>query len=273
MKKLRHLTENQEREVFNERLNGATGKDIVGKWGISTRHIKNIVLKFGGKIRKRKQRHGFNQEYFEKIDTEDKAYFLGFIVADGCISHRYKSIRIIQKETFILEKFKNCIEFDGEIYTRKDGNISYLTITSSKTKKDLENLGITSRKTRVIKYPKIQENLQNHFMRGVFDGDGCITLRTDRRDGNQRGQFNICSGSQDFIKEFYDRLVKYCNLSGKNKIRNPIGTYYVVDWGGLSDIEKIHDFLYKDATIFLERKKQTFDKVVSITKTKTKYRK
>jgi hypothetical protein len=67
--------------------------------------------------------------------------------------------------------------------------------------------------------------------------------------------------------------VEYCNLSGKNKIRNPIGTYYVVDWGGLSDIEKIYDFLYRDATVFLERKKETFDKVVSITKKKIKYRK
>ena len=273
MKKLRHLTENQEREVFNERLNGATGKDIIGKWGISTRHIKNIVLKFGGKIREKKKWWNFNEDYFEKIDTEDKAYFLGFIVADGCVSVSTNSVRLIQKETFILEKFKRYIEFDGEIYTRKDGNISYLTVTSSKTKKDLENLGIISNKTRVIKYPKIQGNLQNHFMRGVFDGDGCITLRTDNRDGSQRGQFNICSGSHDFIQEYYDKLVEYCNLSGKNKIRKPTGTYYVVDWGGLSDIEKIYDFLYRDATVFLERKKETFDKVVSITKKKIKYRK
>lgn len=51
------------------------------------------------------------------------------------------------------------------------------------------------------------------------------------------------------------------------------GTYYIVDWGGLSDLEKIHSFLYKNATVFLNRKKETFDKVVSITKNKNKYRK
>ena len=44
--------------------------------------------------------------------------------------------------------------------------------------------------------------------------------------------------------------MKYCNLSGKNKIRNPIGTYYVVDWGGLSDIEKIHDFTHLRRELF-----------------------
>jgi hypothetical protein len=125
----------------------------------------------------------------------------------------------------------------------------------------------------VVKYPNIPDNLQNHFMRGVFDGDGCISLRTDKRDNSKRGQVNICSGSYDFIKEYYDRLVEYCNLSGKNKIRCPKGTYYVVDWGGLSDVENIYKFLYKDSTIFLSRKKETFDKVVSITKEKNKYRK
>jgi hypothetical protein len=152
-------------------------------------------------------------------------------------------------------------------------NISSISITSSKTKKDLENLGINSNKTMVVKYPNISEDLQNHFMRGVFDGDGCISLRTDKRDNSQRGQVNICSGSYDFIKEYYDRLVKYCGLSGKNKIRSPKGSYYVVDWGGLSDVEKIYEFLYKDSNVCLKRKKETFDKVVSITKEKNKYRK
>lgn len=57
-------------------------------------------------------------------------------------------------------------------------------------------------------------------------------------------------------------------MSGKNKIRCPKGSYYVIDWGGLSDIEKIYDFLYKDATVYLRRKKETFDAVVNITKNK-----
>jgi hypothetical protein len=53
----------------------------------------------------------------------------------------------------------------------------------------------------------------------------------------------------------------------------PKGSYYVIDWGGLSDVEKIYEFLYRDSNIFLQRKRETFDKVISITKDKNKYRK
>lgn len=273
MRKLRYLTTDQEKEVFSERESGLKRKYILSKWGISERHLREIISKFGGEVKKKGGWYSFNEDYFEEINTEDKAYFLGFIVADGCISDKTNAIRIIQKDTYILEKFKTYIQFNGDIFVRKDRKISYITISSGKTKKDLEKLGIHSNKTMVVKYPNIPENLQNHFMRGVFDGDGCISIRTDKRNNSQRGQVNICSGSYDFIKEYYDRLVKYCGLSGKNKIRCPKDSYYVVDWGGLSDVEKIYEFLYKDSTVFLGRKKETFDKIVSITKEKNKYRK
>jgi len=273
MRKLRYLTDNEEKEIFNERESGVTRKDILNKWGISERHYKEIILKFNGELRKVEKWYKFNQYYFENIDTEDKAYFLGFIIADGCVSRNSNTIKITQKETEILYEFKKYIESEAPVFNSKKRNISSFSITSNKTKKDLENLGIHSNKTMIIKYPNIPLELQNHFMRGVFDGDGCISLRTDKRNNSQRGQVNICSGSFDFINEYYNRLVKYAILSGKNKIRNPKGSYYVADWGGLSDVEKIHEFLYKDATVFLSRKKETFDKVVSITKNKNKYRK
>jgi hypothetical protein len=271
MRKLKDLCETEKNEILNLRKLGIREKEILLKFDISSRQYFNLLRI--NNVERGINKYNFNEDYFENIDSEDKAYFLGFIVADGCISEKSNSIKIIQKETKVLYDFKRYIDFEGDIFTSKNRNISNITITSIKTKNDLEKLGIHSNKTVVVKYPDIPDNLQNHFMRGVFDGDGCISLRTDKRDNSQRGQVNICSGSYDFIKEYYDKLVEYCNLSGKNKIRCPKGTYYVVDWGGLSDVENIYKFLYKDSTIFLSRKKETFDKVVSITKEKNKYRK
>lgn len=218
-------------------------------------------------------KYKFNENYFENIDTEDKAYFIGFIVADGSVNSLSNVIQITQKDPYILNEFKKHINYEGSIIKSKSRSVYDIKISSFKMKQDLIKIGIFSNKTRAIKYPLIPDNLQNHFIRGVFDGDGCISLRTDKRDNQQRGQFNICSGSFEFIQEYYNRLIKYCDLSGKNKIRCPVGSYYIVDWGGLSDIEKIYEFLYKDAKVYLRRKKETFDLVVSITKNKKKYRK
>jgi len=148
-------------------------------------------------------------------------------------------------------------------------------LTSSKLITDLNNLGIYQNKTMILKYPNIPKELEHHFMRGVFDGDGCISIHKRRegsRDTTDRGQVNICSGSIDFIQKYVDRLNEMCGIT-KNKIRCPKGTYSVIDWGSFSDIEKFYDFFYKNATVYLERKKKTFEVAVSISNSKIKYRK
>ena len=273
MRKLRNLTEEEEICIFNERKSGKKRKDIISKWGISDRHYNDIIINNGGKLNTKVNKYNFNEYYFEKIDTEDKSYFLGFIIADGSINSITNNIQITQKDPGILNEFKKYIEYEGDIYKNKNRDVFDIKISSCKMKLDLENLGIKPNKTMNVKYPDVPEDLQNHFMRGVFDGDGCISVRTDKRDNSVRGQFNICSGSYDFIKDYYDKLVEYCGLKGKNKIRCPKGTYYVCDWGGLTDIENIYEFLYKGANIYLKRKKETFDKIISITKNRKKYRK
>ena len=121
MKRLKNLTTEEELEVFNERKIGVKRKDIIKKWGISHRYYEDIILKNGGKFIQKTRHFAFNEKYFENIDTEDKAYFLGFIVADGCISDSTNSVRIIQKEQEILFTFKKFIEFTGNIFESKTG--------------------------------------------------------------------------------------------------------------------------------------------------------
>lgn len=273
MRKLKDLSDFEKSEILNQRKIGTTEKEISLKFDISLRQYYNLLKLNNIEKKSKVVKYNFNEDYFENIDSEDKAYFLGFIVADGSVNSTSNVIQITQKEPDILYEFKKSIEYEGELVKSKSRNVFDIKISSPKMKFDLLNLGVSPNKTMSVDYPLVPENLQNHFMRGVFDGDGCISLRTDRRDNSQRGQVNICSGSYLFIKEYYSRMVEYCGLSGKNKIRRPKGTYYVVDWGGLSDVENIYRFLYKDATFFLKRKKETFDNVISITKTKNKYRK
>lgn len=275
MRKLKELTKKEELEIVYKRENGIKRMNIIKEYGISDRHYKKIILENGGVIKERVQKYNFNENYFEKIDTEDKAYFLGFIVADGCINSKVDVLNISQKEPDILFKFKECINYEGNIIKHTKRNIHHINLSSTKIIKDLYNLGIYSNKTKDVKYPNIPNELEHHFMRGLFDGDGCISVRTvkeNSRDTGPRGQVNICSASINFIETYVDKLNEYCGIT-KNKIRCPKGTYYVIDWGSFSDIEKFYEFFYKDATVYLERKKETFDIAVSISISKIKYRK
>lgn len=273
MRKLKYLTEQEELELFIKFKSGYKRKDILLEYGISSRHYKDIIIKNGGVLKGTLNKYELNHDYFENINTEDKAYFLGFIVADGCINSKTSQVSIIQKETDILYKFKECIEFEGNIFTKSDkSKCSSLTVSSTKMKSDLHNLGIYPAKTMIVKYPNIPKELENHFMRGVFDGDGCISIRKPgKRDKAGRGQVNICSGSKDFIEEYVNILEKYGIT--RNKVRCPRGTYYVIDWGSFTDIEKFYEYFYRDATVYLERKKIKFEEIVSLSKEVIRYRK
>ena len=194
-------------------------------------------------------------------------------MADGCVqSLNTNKLIITQKEPHVIFDFIKCIHFTGHPHKHGQRNVYSITLNSKKIVSDLQKLGIFQNKTMTIQYPPIPKKLQNHFMRGVFDGDGCISVHHDKRDNSNRGQVNICSGSIEFMNMYVDNLVKYANVK-RNNIRCPRGTYYVIDWGGLTDVENIYNFFYKDATVFLERKKETFDKVITINNSKNKYRK
>ena len=272
MRKLKDLSDSEKSEIINQRKIGITEKEISKKFDISLRQYYKLLKLNNIEQKSKVVRYKFNEDYFETIDTEDKAYFLGFIVADGSVNSKSNVIQITQKEPDILYEFKRYIKYEGDLIKSKTRDVFDIKISSSKMKSDLLKLGISPNKTMSVNYPLIPENLQNHFMRGVFDGDGCISIHHDKRDNSNRGQVNICSGSFDFIKEYADNMVKYCGVK-KNNIRQPKGTYYVIDWGGLSDVESVYEFLYKESNIFLKRKKETYDKVMSINKTKNKYRK
>jgi len=228
-----------------------------------------------------KRLNNFNDDYFDCIDSEEKAYFLGFISADGCIVERTKiskllSIHINRQDIKILEKFKTAICFTGNIFLCKSkSEMCNIFCYSVKMVNDLSKYGVVPRKTKILKFPELPEHLIKHYMRGYFDGDGCISIHKDKRFNNgDRGQVNIVSASFDFINEYINLLVKNAGVKRNNILdRKGDGSYYVIDWAGLADVENIYHFLYDNATIFLDRKKEKFDKVMAINSLKIRYRK
>lgn len=221
----------------------------------------------------------YNEEYFEKIDTEDRAYFLGLIFSDGCVindleRHRYKlCLKLHNKDKHILEEFINFIDGEMKLWFHGQRDMCEVSISGKKIIMDLKDKGVLSNKTFTIKYPDIDENLERHFLRGYFDGDGCIRLNTDKRDGSKRGDLRIVSGSIDMLNKINERMNFLFNTN-LNKLYGPKNKdYKFIGWAGMTDIEKIYNGFYNDSNLFLKRKKLIFDSVICEIENKKKYRK
>lgn len=225
------------------------------------------------------RKYNFNENYFEKIDTEDKAYFLGFIAADGCIinsSEKYRymvCLKLHKKDKHILESFIKSIDSKQNIWCSKKRDMCEIRFSSKKLINDLANLEILEKKTFTIKYPEIDIKFEKDFLRGYFDGDGCIRINVDKRDGSKRGDLRIVSGSMDILNKINERMNNLFDTN-INKLYGPKNRKYkFIGWAGMTDIEKIYHGLYDNANLFLERKKIIFDEVIETIKNKQKYRK
>lgn len=204
-------------------------------------------------------KHTINHNYFNIIDSEDKAYFLGLLYADGCISKNRNRIQIklqdYDKE--ILEKFIKCLDYSKKLKIKKYSNIKntyrdqyLLTIDSKKIKEDLIKNGCIPNKCQLIKLPNIDDYLIHHFIRGFFDGDGSIVI-----DKYNNKRFSLTS-NYEFLDEIQNILIKKCNLK-KIKICKVYNSF-TLHYGGNKSCERIKDFLYEDSNFFLERKRNKF---------------
>ena|SRR5690606_33491244 len=194
------------------------------------------------------QKHIFNHNFFEVIDTEEKAYWLGFIAADGNIYKTPKNqslIRISQRfeDREIIFKFCQSINFNLEPRMIKDGTYK-IQLTSTKMYNDLLDKGITPRKSLTLKPPKnVPKDLVRHWIRGYFDGDGSIHIH------KKNDMISIIILGTYEILEF---ILKNSKISSKIE-RQKRHNVHKIRKGGQKSLEFL-DFIYKDSKIYLERK-------------------
>lgn len=226
--------------------------------------------------------YNYNEKYFETIDSEHKAYWLGFLYADGYVEPIYRKdkikafrieIGLSVEDKYLLELFLKDIESNVPISERnqKIGNKTYSTcrvrVNNTKMCKDLIGLGCTTRKSLTLEFPSeniVPKEYLKDFIRGYFDGDGCISYSernyVDKRNNKQYTQKNIVSsfvGTYNFLNSLSDILSnKDINFSF-NKNSN-CGQASEIRLTKHSDILNLYHYIYKDATIFLNRKKEKF---------------
>ncbi|MCM1990188.1 NUMOD1 domain-containing DNA-binding protein [Oceanirhabdus seepicola] len=213
------------------------------------------------------KRYSQDNSYFKKIDTERKAYWLGFLYADGCISEISENnkkiiIQLHPDDKYILEELLNDINSDRPIYVNKKGYVS-INIASKEMANDLIKLGCVPRKSLVLKFPSeiiVPCELIKHFIRGYMDGDGCISTYKKARKNRKSlifkceikfiGTYDMLYGIKVFFSSDKDILInkhspKSCQISFSGR-----------------KYREVVDALYNGATIYLKRKKDKWDEFV-----------
>lgn len=197
-----------------------------------------------------------NDTLFEIINNEEKAYWLGFLYADGSITHNIKSKRYVIevslsiKDILHLEKFKKFLNCNNQIKIRNKTNSCRILIYSKKMCEDLIKLGCIPKKSLILKFPnetQVPKHLINHFIRGYFDGDGCISFKT-----NSNSPKIDLLGTLDFVKTLNTIYKDSIISKDKRHLNNTYSLRFKIKDG----VNFLYD-IYNNSNIYLDRK---FDK-------------
>ncbi len=148
--------------------------------------------------------------YFDKIDTERKAYWLGMLYADGSNDRRSRIVLGLSGEDrYLLEEFKSDLNFGGKIYQAKQyithKEIPYrVEIQNKRLSRDLVRHGVVPSKSLILKFPteeQVRPEFMPHFVRGVFDGDGYVGRVQNRLEASITSSNDFCVGLQKFLSE------------------------------------------------------------------------
>ena len=253
---MKFLDESKIVSLYN---NNVSVYKIAQEFGVDNGTIYSRLKKIGVYTGKRHRKYLLNENYFEKIDNQNKAYWLGFLIADGYNSGNF--IRVDIQDEGHLEKLRNDIFINNDMPIRTKINkinnktIYYITLQSKKIVSDCEKLGIVKRKSFLTEYPEISDEYDKDFIRGLFDGDGCLTYSMD---GNYRRYTFTIVGNKSLIESVRNRLLKLKINIGFRKTKS----IYEIYIRGNRQIIKLLKWLYNNNEINMKRKEEKYQDMI-----------
>ena len=219
-----------------------------------------------------------NHQFFDEINTEEKAYILGFLYADGTNQEhknggKYVSFTQLEQDKDILEKINISMGSNYPLYEsiqESNGKLKYkLSINSQQLSNTVSRLGAVPNKSLILKFPDTSifksKDLIRHFIRGYFDGDGSVS-------GDKQKQFCLV-GTIDFLLPLQQILIEELGFSEtklEQRHKDRDNNIRSLRYCGVIQCITFRDWLYKDTTIYLERKKKIFDSYKPFIRTERK---
>lgn len=207
----RQKLEINKKNIIKDYNNGLSIKNIKKKYGHDNKILLEMLKENNCEIRGKRESHlkyWCDENIFDKIDSSEKAYWLGFLYADGNIYQNKLQLRLGKKDWNHLKKFKSFIRSNHKIY--KDGNCYGIQIRSPQIVSSLIALGLIKNKTQKIKFPStklVPNKFINNFILGYFDGDGCCSYNKFRKT------YSISIlGTENLLKKIKSNIKRYAPL-------------------------------------------------------------
>lgn len=237
---------------------------IAKEYKVSWRTIKRILCENNIDIISHRNQAVYqlvNTELFKIIDSEEAAYWLGFLYADGSIKKDKNEISLVLQEQDLdsVIAFQNFVGNKNSIFEKekicKDGVHKYYgySFSSHYVKQNLCNLGCVPAKTSILNFPtskQVPDDFIYDFVRGYIDGDGCIQF-----DFGQSRYRIIVLGTYDFLNGLVERLniQEYSNIYEREAAH-----IYALEIGHKNFVYKFLNRLYGKSTVHLERKYKVY---------------
>lgn len=263
------------KDVEKMYLEGMSASVIAKELHLKRANVVEYLRKLGYEILADGRKYTFNYDYFETIDTEEKAYWLGFLYADGCIGKNRKDnngehpgcgvgLGLKLSDENHIDKFIQSTGFNGNKKYKEihlNGKTFYscgVDLNSVKMADDLIKLGCVPRKSLILKFPtkeQVPDEFLFHFIRGYVDGDGTIGKQYKQyKTLHMYPRLGIC-GNEQFLEGLLDRTGWKRNKIIHDSRSHACG----IGWGSREYL----DLLYKDATIYLDRKYELYLEIIA----------
>ena len=237
-------------------LNNYSTEFISKELNISRSRFSSWLKSEGINVNKCPQKKHINNDIFTQIDTEEKAYWLGFLYADGYIGLTDNRIELTLQlgDLEHVEKFKSFLKSECKVSSN-----SYrcrLSVKNKKIKNDLINLGCVPQKSLILAYPsyeQVPKPLMRHFIRGYFDGDGCLCVTDKTKSIDILGTYDFLY--QPCVESDLDTSKIYVSKSKSNKV-------YRIVLGSKIDLYTFSNYVYEEANVYLDRKYDKYKKLM-----------